>query len=190
MRYSHRLTAVALTVVAGTAVAAQTIQINGAGATFPAPIYSKWFSEYNKLRGNVRINYQPQGSGAGIRLLTNKTVFFGATDGPMSEEQLETAGEKVLHVPTVLGAVVPMYNVPGVTGELKFSGPVLADIFLGRITRWNDPQLQKLNAGVNLPNSAITVVHRSDGRARPSSGRTTWRRSLPSSRARSASTRR
>ena len=144
-------------------VAAQTMQINGAGATFPYPIYSKWFSEYNTLHSNVQINYQSIGSGGGIRQVTNQTVFFGATDGPMTDDQLLAAPGKILHFPTVLGAVVPVYNIPNVRAELKFSGQVLADIFLGKITKWNDPAIAKLNGGVNLPGSDITVVHRSDG---------------------------
>src|SRR6267154_5491766 len=111
--------------------AQQKMQINGAGATFPYPIYSKWFSEYNKLHPNVAINYQPIGSGGGIRQITNQTVFFGATDGPMTNDQLVAAPGKILHIPTVLGAVVPAYNIPNVNAELKFTGPVLADIFLG-----------------------------------------------------------
>jgi len=142
---------------------AQKSQINGAGATFPNPIYSKWFAEYNKLHPNVEINYQSLGSGAGIRQITNQTVFFGATDGPMTNDQLVAAPGKILHFPTVLGAVVPVYNIPNVTAELKFSGAVLADIYLGKITKWNDPAIAKLNAGVSLPGSDITVVHRSDG---------------------------
>jgi phosphate transport system substrate-binding protein len=137
-------------------------QINGAGATFPNPIYSKWFSEYNKLHPDVQINYQPIGSGGGIRQITAQTVFFGATDGPMTNDQLLAAPGKILHLPTVLGAVVPVYNVPNV-GELKFTGQVLADIYLGKITKWNDPAIAKVNAGVNLPATDITVVHRSDG---------------------------
>src|SRR4029077_11380527 len=149
-------------VALGAAAAAQTIQINGAGATFPNPIYSKWFSEYNKLHSNIQINYQPIGSGGGIRQITNQTVFFGATDGPMTNDQLVAAPGKILHIPTVLGAVVPVYNIPHVNAELKFTGPVLADIFLGKITKWNDPAIGKLNAGVNLPGTDITVVHRSD----------------------------
>ena len=144
-------------------VSAQTVLINGAGATFPYPIYSKWFSEYNKLHPNVQINYQSIGSGGGIRQITNQTVFFGATDGPMTNDQLLAAPGKILHFPTVLGAVVPVYNIPGVTAELKFTGPVLADIFLGKITKWNDPEIAKLNPGVKLPVADITVVHRSDG---------------------------
>ncbi len=143
--------------------AAQTMQINGAGATFPNPIYSKWFDEYHKLHPSVAINYQSVGSGAGIQQVTKQTVFFGATDGPMTKEQLQAAPGPILHFPTVLGAVVPIYNIPNVTAELKFSGPVLADIFLGKITKWNDPAIAKLNAGVNLPATDITVVHRSDG---------------------------
>jgi len=161
-----RKVAVALTVAAGVvagAAAQQKMQINGAGATFPYPIYSKWFSEYNKLHPNVEINYQSIGSGGGIRQITNQTVFFGATDGPMSNEQLLAAPSKILHFPTVLGADVPVYNISNVTAELKFTGALLADIFLGKITKWNDPAITKLNPGVNLPGSDITVVHRSDG---------------------------
>jgi phosphate transport system substrate-binding protein len=145
------------------AAGAQTMQINGAGATFPNPIYSKWFSEYNKAKPQIQINYQPIGSGGGIRQVTNQTVFFGATDGPMTAEQMQAAPGKILHLPTVLGAVVPVYNLPGVKGEIKFSGPVLADIFLGKITKWDDPAIAKLNSGTKLPNIDITVVHRSDG---------------------------
>ena len=137
--------------------------INGAGATFPYPIYSKWFAEYNKLKSNVQINYQSIGSGGGIRQLTNQTVFFGATDGPMTPEQMQGAPGKILHLPTVLGAVVPVYNLPGTSGEIKFNGPVLADLFLGKITKWTDPAIAKLNSGVTLPATDITVVHRSDG---------------------------
>ena len=146
-----------------TGAAAQTIRINGAGATFPYPIYSKWFSEYNKQHSNVEINYQSIGSGGGIQQVTKQTVFFGATDGPMTAEQLQNAPGKILHFPTVLGAVVPVYNLPNVNTELKFSGQVLADIFLGKITKWNDPAIAKLNAGVTLPATDITVAHRADG---------------------------
>src|SRR5262245_13010647 len=157
-----RMLAMALVGLASTAQA-QTVQIDGAGATFPYPIYSKWFSEYNKLHANVQINYQSIGSGGGIRQLTNQTVFFGASDGPMTNEQLAAAPGKVLHFPTVLGGVVPIYNIPGFTAELKFSGQTLADIFLGKITKWNDKAIAAENAGVNLPASDIAVVHRSDG---------------------------
>lgn len=148
---------------AGASLAAQTVQINGAGATFPYPIYSKWFSEYNKLHPTVQINYQSIGSGGGIRQVTNRTVFFGATDGPMTPDQLLAAPGKILHFPTVLGADVPVYNLPGVTAELKFTGPLLADIFLGKITKWNDAQIAKINEKVTLPATDITIVHRSDG---------------------------
>ncbi len=160
-RKSFAVLAGVVALVAG--AAAQTIQINGAGATFPNPIYSKWFSEYNKLHPNVQINYQSLGSGAGIRQITNQTVFFGATDGPMTAEQLGAAPGRILHFPTVLGAVVPVYNIPGVNAELKFTGGLLGDIFLGKITKWNDAAIAKLNPGVNLPGTDITVVHRSDG---------------------------
>ena len=153
----------ALAAMLGVSANAQTLQINGAGATFPYPIYSKWFSEYNKLHPNVEINYQSIGSGGGIRQLSAHTVFFGATDGPMTNEQILAAGERILHLPTVLGGVVPVYNIPGVTSELRFAGPVLADIFLGKITKWNDPAIRNANPGVNLPDTDITVVHRSDG---------------------------
>ena len=138
-------------------------QINGAGATFPYPIYSKWFSEFNKLHPNVQINYQSIGSGGGIRQLTERTVFFGASDQPMSDDMLAKAPGTILHFPTVLGAVVPVYNLAGLNTQIKFTGPVLADIFLGKITRWNDPALVKINAGVTLPSGTITVAHRSDG---------------------------
>jgi phosphate transport system substrate-binding protein len=149
---------------AGAVVSAQNTQINGAGATFPAPIYTKWFAEYNKLHSNVQINYQPIGSGGGINQISHKTVFFGASDGPMTPEQMNGAqGGKILHFPTVLGGVVPMYNIPGFSGQLKFTGPLLADIYLGKITKWNDPAITKLNPGTNLPATDITVVHRSDG---------------------------
>jgi phosphate transport system substrate-binding protein len=138
-------------------------QINGAGATFPYPIYSKWFAEYNRIHPDVRINYQSQGSGAGIRQLTSRTVFFGASDQPMNDEQLGGAPGTILHFPTVLGAVVPVYNVPNVSAELKFTGPLLADIVLGKVTKWNDPAIAQQNPGVELPDMAITFVHRSDG---------------------------
>ena len=163
MRLGHPAAVLAGAVAIGAGLSAQTVQINGAGATFPNPIYSKWFSEYNKLHPNVQINYQPLGSGAGIRQLTSRTVFFGATDGPMTNEQQLAAPGKILHLPTVLGAVVPVYNIPGVTQELKFTGAVLSDIYLGKITRWNDPAIAKLNGGANLPATDIVVVHRSEG---------------------------
>lgn len=138
------------------------IYIDGAGSTFVFPLMSKWSSLYDNVKPNVRINYQSIGSGAGIQQLTAKTVSFGATDGPMSDEQLKAAGQPVLHIPVAMGAVVPAYNLP-VKQTLKFSGPVLADIFLGKITKWNDPALAKLNPGVKLPNRQIVTVHRADG---------------------------
>ena len=147
-----------------TALAAgQAVQINGAGASFPYPIYTKWFSEYGKIHPDVQINYQSIGSGGGIRQLTAQTVFFGASDGPMTDEQLKGAPGLILHFPTVLGGVVPVYNVTGVTAPLKFSGKVLADIILGKITKWNDAAIAALNPGVKLPAEDITVAHRSDG---------------------------
>lgn len=144
---------------------AQT-SLTGAGATFPAPIYTKWFSQYQSV-GNVQINYQAIGSGGGIKGVTDGTVDFGASDMPMTDEQLKNYkgkhGFDVLLFPTVLGAVVPTYNLPGVTEELKFTPEALAGIFLGKITTWNDPQIAKTNPGVHLPSSKIVVVHRSDG---------------------------
>jgi phosphate transport system substrate-binding protein len=162
---SFRIAAIlsAVSILTAGPALAQKIQINGAGATFPYPIYSKWFSEYNKLHPDVEINYQSIGSGGGIRQLINQTVFFGATDGPMTDEQQQSAPGKVLHFPTVLGGDVPVYNIPGVDAELKFTGKVLADIFLGKITKWNDAAITALNPGVKLPGTDITVCHRSDG---------------------------
>jgi len=141
--------------------------LNGAGATFPNPIYSKWFSEYHKVHPDVQINYQPIGSGGGIRQFTEATVDFGASDMPMTDEQLQEAQSKlktkVLNIPTVLGAVVPIYNIPGVTGELKFTPDVLAEIFLGKISNWSDKAIGSINPDVKFPNQEIVVVHRSDG---------------------------
>jgi len=137
--------------------------LNGAGATFPYPMYSKWFSEYHKAHPDIEINYQSIGSGGGIRQVLAQTVDFGASDGPMTDEQLSQAKTKILHIPTVLGADVPAYNIPGVSGELKFTPDVLAGIFLGKITSWNDPAITKINPDVNLPNQPIVVIHRSDG---------------------------
>jgi phosphate transport system substrate-binding protein len=141
---------------------AQT-QLNGAGATFPYPMYSKWFNEYHKLHPDIQINYQSIGSGGGIRQVIAGTVDFGASDGPMSDEQLSQAPVKILHIPTVMGSVVPAYNIPGVTQELRFTPEILAGIFLGRITSWNDAAIAKVNPGVKLPGQSIIVVHRSDG---------------------------
>jgi len=147
-----------------TSVALPAETINAAGATFPAPIYQKWFEEYRKAHPDVQINYQSVGSGAGIQQLTQGTVDFGASDMPMTDDQIAKITKfKVLHFPTVLGGVVPVYNLAGVTAELKFSGDTLAGIYLGTIKKWNDAALKKDNPGVNLPNEDITVVHRSDG---------------------------
>jgi phosphate transport system substrate-binding protein len=136
--------------------------LNGAGATFPNPMYSKWFSDYHKLHPDIEINYQPIGSGGGIRQVLAQTVDFGASDGPMTDEQLSQAKIKILHIPTVLGADVPAYNVPGVDQELKFTPDVLADIFLGKISTWNDPRIMSANPGVKLPAQPIIVIHRAE----------------------------
>jgi len=151
----------ALMVTLAAAAAAQNIP--GAGATFPNPIYSRWFSEYSSSHPGVKINYQSVGSGAGIRQVSTKTVDFGASDGPMSDQQLGESKIKLFHFPTVMGAVVPVYNVPGVGSDLKFSGEVIADIYLGHITNWNDPRLKKDNPGVNFPDHTILPIYRSEG---------------------------
>ena len=149
------------------AAAADPVLINGAGATFPYPIYSKWFDAYHKLFPTIAFNYQSIGSGGGINQVTQGTVDFGATDGPMNDQQLKDfqskRGNAILHFPTVLGADVASYNVPGVTQELNFTPEALAGIFLGKITKWNDPELTKANPGVKLPANDVVVVHRSDG---------------------------
>lgn len=138
--------------------------LNGAGATFPYPMYSKWFSKYHDAHPDIQFNYQSIGSGGGIRQVLAGTVDFGASDGPMTDEQLAQAKTKILHVPTVLGAVVPAYNVSGISGEIKFTPEVLAGIFMGRITNWNDKAIASANPGVNFPkDEPIVVIHRSDG---------------------------
>ncbi len=142
--------------------AAQAQKLTGAGATFPYPIYSKWFSEYSAAHPGVQINYQSIGSGGGIRQVTAGTVDFGASDGPMTDDQLASSKVKLVHIPTVMGADVPAFNVPGIN-DLKFSSDVLADIFLGKINNWSDSRIAKDNPGVSLPNQKIIVVHRSDG---------------------------
>src|SRR2546422_91961 len=142
-------------------VAAQML-MNGAGATFPYPIYSKWFDEYTKVDQGARFNYQSIGSGGGIRQITARTVDFGASDSPMTDDQLGRAPGNLLHIPTVLGAVVATYNLPG-DPKLRFTPELLADIFLGKITSWNDPKIATVNPGVTLPRTPILVVHRSDG---------------------------
>ena len=144
-----------------TAVAQTTL--NGAGATFPYPMYSKWFSKYHDAHPDIQFNYQSIGSGGGIRQVLAGTVDFGASDGPMSDEQLAQSKTKILHVPTVLGAVVPAYNVTGVSGDLKFTPEALAGIFLGKITTWNDKAIASANPGIKLPSDPIVVIHRSDG---------------------------
>ena len=154
-----------LLALVGSVCLAET-KLNGAGATFPNPIYSKWFDEYHKQHPDIEINYQSKGSGAGIRQLTEGTVDFGASDGPMTDQQLKDAKDKrgtdIIHIPTVLGAVVPAYNLPDVSQELKFSGDSLAGIFLGKVTKWNDPAIAKDNPGVKLPDKPIVVVHRAE----------------------------
>jgi len=160
------MAALAFALAAGTA-SAQNVLINGAGATFPYPMYSKWFDEYHKKFPTLQFNYQSIGSGGGIQQVTQGTVDFGATDGPMTDMQLKDFeakhGGPVLHFPTVMGADVPVYNVAGVASQLNFTGEALAGIFLGKITKWNDPELTNANPGVKLPAGDIVVVHRSDG---------------------------
>src|SRR5580765_5004459 len=164
-----RITGILLAVLgfAGIVWAESALSLTGAGATFPYPMYSKWFSEYHKKDPNIQINYQSIGSGGGIRQVTEGTVDFGASDGPMTDEQLKAYQDKhgfaVLHFPTVLGGVVPTYNIPGVSGELKFTPEALAGIYLGKITKWNDPAITSPNSGVTLPDDDIVVIHRSDG---------------------------
>ena len=167
MESSEIKTLLALAVAVGLSLlpaadAAADVSLTGAGATFPYPIYSKWFDEYRKVKPDVKINYQSIGSGGGIRQFTAKTVDFGATDGPMTEKQIFAVDGKPIHIPTVLGAVVPIFNVPGVS-DLKLTGEVIADVFLGKIKKWNDPALTSLNPGASLPDAPITVVHRADG---------------------------
>jgi phosphate transport system substrate-binding protein len=164
-----RLAAVLLVVLGFGAVlwADAALSINGAGATFPYPVYSKWFDEYHKMHGDLQINYASIGSGGGIKQVTEGTVDFGATDGPMNDDQLKAYQEKhgsgILHFPTVLGGVVPTYNIPGVTADLNFTPDARAGIFLGKITKWNDPAIAGANKGVNLPAEEIVVVHRAEG---------------------------
>ncbi|MGA9305313.1 MAG: phosphate ABC transporter substrate-binding protein PstS [Candidatus Sulfotelmatobacter sp.] len=162
----RRLTLLLLCALAALPALGQTT-LNGAGATFPNPIYSKWFSEYHKLHPDIEVNYQSIGSGGGIRQVTEGTVDFGASDMPMTDGQLAEAQTKlktnVLNIPSVLGAVVPAYNIPGVSGDVKFTPDALAGIFLGKITKWNDKAITGVNPGVNFPDKDIIVVHRSDG---------------------------
>jgi phosphate transport system substrate-binding protein len=166
-RITGLLVAMLLLAGAGIVLADNPLSINGAGASFPYPMYSKWFDEYHKKNGNIQINYQSIGSGGGIKQVTEGTVDFGASDGPMNDDQLKAFQDKhgfgILHFPTVLGADVPTYNVPGVSAELTFTPDAIAGIFLGKITKWNDPAIAGANAGVKLPANDIVVVHRSDG---------------------------
>jgi len=166
-RIAGMLVATLLLAGAGTVLADNPLSINGAGASFPYPMYSKWFDEYHKKNGNIQINYQSIGSGGGIKQVTEGTVDFGASDGPMNDDQLKAFQDKhgfgILHFPTVLGADVPTYNIPGVTSELSFTPDAIAGIFLGKITKWNDPAIAAANKGVTLPSNDIVVVHRSDG---------------------------
>jgi phosphate transport system substrate-binding protein len=165
MRIVKIFSVLAVLLALGTVAVAEGGQVllNAAGATFPYPIYSKWFDQYHQAHPNVQINYQSIGSGGGIRQLLDKTVDFGASDGPMSDDQLKTGTVPILHFPTVLGAAIPSYNVAGVQGELNFTPEALSGIFLGKITKWNDPAIASANPGVKLPGDDIVVVHRSDG---------------------------
>lgn len=169
MRYAKVAALVLVIVLVAFTVAhlfAQTT-INGAGATFPYPMYSKWFDEYHKQNQGIQFNYQSIGSGGGIRQITEGTVDFGASDGPMTDDQIKAFQDKrkmmILHFPTVLGADVPAYNIPGVTAELNFTSDAISGIYLGKITKWNDPEIAKANPNVKLPDTSIIVVHRSDG---------------------------
>ena len=148
--------------IAGAGVASAQ-KITAAGATFPEPIYTKWFSEYHTAHPEVQISYTANGSGGGVKGVTDGTVDFGASDVPMTDQELAAANKKILHFPTVMGAVVPTYNIPGLSTDLKFSGPLLADIFLGKVAKWNDRAIAAENPGVKLPNEEIVVVHRTDG---------------------------
>jgi phosphate transport system substrate-binding protein len=160
---SKLISLVTMAAMAASVLPAVAQHLTGAGGTFPNPIYQRWFTEYGQSHPGVQINYQSVGSGAGIRQISQMIVDFGATDGPMNDKQLAESKQKLIHIPTVLGAVVPAYNLPGVNTELKFSGDVIADIYLGKITKWNDPRISKDNPGVNLPDHTILPVYRSDG---------------------------
>ena len=179
----RRITGMLLLAFAFAAVlwADSALSINGAGATFPYPMYSKWFDEYHKKNANLAINYQSIGSGGGIKQVTEGTVDFGASDGPMNDEQLKAYQDKhgfgILHFPTVLGADVPAYNIPGVTAELNFTPEALAGIFLGKITKWNDPAIAGANKGVSLPANDIVVVIARKAVVQPTSGPTISRKS-------------
>ena len=160
-RMNLKFVAAGLLAMAAGVASAQNI--NAVGASAPFPIYNKWFSEYAQAHPNVKINYQSIGSGGGIKQVSEGTVDFGASDGPMSDQQLSEAKVKVMHIPTVMGAVVPIYNLPGVSNDLNFSADVIADIYLGKISKWSDPRIAKDNPGVKFPDKAILPVYRSDG---------------------------
>src|ERR1700735_3987941 len=162
MRKSLLVVSLVLGLVVAAAAQNGAILLNAAGATFPYPIYSKWFDVYHTAHPNIQINYQSIGSGGGIRQLQAGTVDFGASDGPMSDDQLAQSKFKILHFPTVLGAVVPTYNIAGLSGELNFTGKALAGIYLGTITKWNDPEIAKANPSVKLPANDIVVCHRAE----------------------------
>ncbi len=164
MRIMKPLVVMAATLAIGAAGSAQAqLQLNGAGATFPYPIYSKWFSVYQQVDTSCRFNYQSIGSGGGIKQITDQTTDFGASDGPMTDEQLGAAPGKIMHVPTVMGAVVLTYNIEGVKTGLQLTPELITDVFSGKVTKWNDPALVAANPGVTLPAKDIVVVHRSDG---------------------------
>ncbi len=162
MKLSRTLVTLLLAITSGAGPASAEVLLNGAGATFPYPLYSKWFDEYARVDPGARFNYQSIGSGGGIRQITVRTVDFGASDGPMTDEQLAKAPGEIVHIPTVMGAVVATYNLPG-NPALRLAPDVLADIFLGRITRWSDPRIRAMNPGIALPDQPIVIVHRSDG---------------------------
>jgi phosphate transport system substrate-binding protein len=164
--HTRRLLLILLTIVAVTGIGntgSADLLINGAGATFPYPIYSKWFDVYAKENPGIKFNYQSIGSGGGIRMLSNRTVDVGASDAPLTDQQLSDAPGKILHFPSVMGAVVIAYNLPGFTGTLRLTGPVIADIFAGKITKWDDDKIKALNTTVAIPSTDIVVCHRSDG---------------------------
>ena len=165
MRSTRQMTALLFlcaSIISSRPAAAQVL-INGAGATFPTPLYTRWFNTYARVDSGVEFNYQSIGSGGGIAQIIDRKVDFGASDAPLSDKQLADAPGRILHFPTVLGADVIAYNLPRVTERLRFTGPVVADIFLGKITKWNDQAIAELNPGATLPDSAIVVCHRSDG---------------------------
>src|SRR4051812_45856385 len=154
---------VALGMVAVCGSAQAEVRMQGAGSTFVAPIMQRWTTEYQSAHPEVKIDYQSIGSGGGVKGITEKTLEFGASDAPMSKKEIEKAGGGIVNIPVIAGAVVPAYNLPGVSGDVKLDGPTLADIFQGKVTKWNDAQIVGMNAGVNLPDLAITPVHRTDG---------------------------